>query len=311
LGDLVIRPAQVTWAAAVILFGSGIALALGIFAFSVPGADRTISIMAVVIGAWGIVTGTGLFGLRRWARISALIAGGLSAYVGFALTPMIPFFRIPVPPDLQEQITTGEATETAARIKTVLLVVFLLVGAVGLWWAYLFRSSKIKELFGSPATTGSRPFKFSVVGWYFVMNAILGILTLWQGVRHGPALMMAFGSLLVGWGALVVRALYTAVQLFLGVGLLRRTKQSRRFTVYYLLFECLNVIVFLLRPGREARIAAYHDMLSASRPSFDLYLSTASWSLYLRFASIEWAIFALITIWFLVRQNGAPDLAKS
>jgi hypothetical protein len=177
--------------------------------------------------------------------------------------------------------------------------------------AYLFRSSTIKELFGNSATIRSRPFKFSVVGWYFVINAAFGIWSLWQGVRQSPPVMMAFGSLLVGWSALVVRATYTAVQLFLGDGLLRRTEQNLRFAIYYLLFECLDVIVFLLRPGREARITAYHDMLAASHPTFGMYLSTASWSQYMRAASIEWAIFALITIWFLARHNNTPHHAKS
>jgi hypothetical protein len=307
----VIRSARVTWAAAAILFGSGAALAAGIFAFSIPGADRTISVIAVGIGAWGIVTATGLFGLWRWARISALIAGGLSAYVGFELTRLILFIHIPVPPNLGEQIPTEAAMEIAMQAKIVLMIVFLLVGAIGFWCAYLFSSSAIKELFGSPATTRSRPFKFSVVGWYLVISGILGIWALWQGVRHRPPSMMSFGSLLVGWSAFVVRALYTAVQLFLGGGLLRRTEQSRKFAIYYLLFECLDVVVFLLRPGREARIAAYHDMLTATRPSFDMYLSTASWSRYMRAASIEWAIFALIAIWFLVKQSDAPTLAKS
>jgi hypothetical protein len=307
----VIRPARIIWAAAVLLLESGIALALGIFALSIADADRTVSIIAVVTGVWGIVTGIGLLRLWRWARISALIVGGLSAYVGFALTPMIPFLQIPVPPDLHEQITTAEATEMAMQMKIVVMIVFLLSGAIGFWLAYLFSSSTIKELFGSSATTRSRPFKFSVVGWYFVINAITGIWSLWEGVRHRPSLMMEFGSLLVGWSALVVRASYTTVQLFLGGGLLRKREQIRKLTIYYLLFECLNVVVFLLRPGREVRIAAYHDMLAASRPTLHTYLSTTFWSQYMRAASIEWAIFALITIWFLARQNNMPDPAKS
>jgi hypothetical protein len=307
----VIRLGRIAWAAAVLLLESGIALALGIFVLSIADADRTVSIVAVVIGAWGIVTGIGLLRLWGWARISALIVGGLSAYVGFALTPMIPFLQFPIPPDLQEQITTEAATETEMRIKIVLIVVFLLFGAIGFWWAYLFSSSKIKERFGSSAVTRSRPFKFSVVGWYFTITAIFGIWSLRQGVQHTPPIMMKFGSLVVGWSALVFRASYAAVQLFLGGGLLRRGEQIRRFAIYYLLFECLNVVVFLLRPGREARITAYHNMLAASRPTFDMYLSAASWSHYMRAASIEWAIFALIAIWFLARQNSTPDSAKS
>jgi hypothetical protein len=303
--------ARIGLAAAVLLLGSVIALALGIFAFSLTDADRTVSIVAVVIGAWGIVTGIGLLRLWRWARISALIVGGFYAYVGFALTPMIPFFQIPVPPDLRDQITTQAATEAEMRIKIVLILVLLLFGAVGFWWVYLFSSSTTKERFGSSALTQSRPFTFFVVGWYFVITAIFGIWSLWQGVQHSPTIMMEFGWLLVGWSAFVVRASYAAVQLFLGSSLLRRGEQSRRFAIYYLLFECLDVIVFLLRSGREARIAVYHDMLSASRPTFDMYLSTVSWSRYMRAASIEWAIFALITIWFLVRQNDAPNPARS
>jgi hypothetical protein len=311
LKDFVIRSGKIAWAAAVILFGSGIALALGIFAFFVPGADRTVSIIAVVIGAFGIVTGIGLFARWRWARISALILSGLSAYVGFTVTPLIPFIQIPVPSDLGEQITKEAATETAMRIKILFLIVFLLVGAVGFWWAYLFENSATKELFGSSVAIRPRPFMFSVIGWYFVINAILGVFTLWDGVRHSPALMMDFGSLLVGWNALIVRASYTAVQLFLGSGLLRGKKQSRRFAIYFLLFVCLDVIVFFLRPGREARIAAYHGVLVASRPTFDMYFTTTFWSHYMKATSIEWSIFAVVTIWFLTRLNSTSDPAKS
>ena len=305
-----IRPAKITWAATVLLLGSGIALALGIFALSIPDADRTISIVAVAVGACGIVTGTGLFRLWCWARISALILGGLSAYVGLVLLAMIPFFEIPVPPNLQGQIATEAATKIAMEMKIALVIVFFLSGAIGSWWVYLFSSSSIKELFGSSTTTRSRPFKFSVVGWYFIMTAILGIWSLWQGVGHKPPILMEFGSLVIGWGALVVSASYIAVQLFLGTGLLRGRGKSRILAIYYLLFGCLDVIVFLLRPGREARISTYYAIFTASRPTFDMYLSKASWSQYMKTASIEWAIFALVAIWFLAGWSEKPDPAK-
>jgi hypothetical protein len=191
------------------------------------------------------------------------------------------------------------------------MIMFLLSGAVGFWLAHIFSSSTIKEVFGSSTTNRSRPFKYSVVGWYFVITSILGIWSLWQRVRHGPPVMMEFGSVLVGWSALVVMSSYAAVQLFLGSGLLRGKEQSRRFTIYYLLFECLDVLVFFLRPGRDARIGAYYDMLAAVRPTFNMYLSTASWSRYMKTASIEWAIFALVMAWFLARQNNSSIPAKS
>jgi hypothetical protein len=142
----VTRPAKITWAAAVLLFASGIASALGIFALSVPGADRTVSIIVIAIGVWGIAMGAGLFRLWRWARISALIAGGFSAYVGFTLTPMLFFIQVPVPPELSEQVTTEVATELAMTIKIAVVVAFLLFAAIGFWWAYLFSSRPIKEL---------------------------------------------------------------------------------------------------------------------------------------------------------------------
>ena len=297
------RPAKITWAAAALLFASGIASALGIFALSVPGADRTVSIVVLAIGVWGIAMGAGLFRLWRWARISALIAGGFSAYVGFTLMPMAFFTQVPVPPELSEQVTTEVSTEIAMRIKIAVIIALLLFAAIGFWWAYLFSSRPIKELFGDPTTGRARPFMFSVVGWYFVISAIFGMVSFWQGVRHGPPIRMEFGSLMIGWSAFVVTASYFVVQLFLGSGLLRGRELARKFAIYYLSFELLNIIVFFLRPGREARIIAYHDMLVASHPTFDMYFSSASWSHFMRVASMEWAIFALITIWFFARQN--------
>lgn len=305
------RPATITWAAAVFLFSGGIALALGLFAFSISGTDRAISIVVAAVGAWGIATGVGLFRLRRWARMSALIAGGLCAYAAFTFTPMIIFLQNSVPADLQENMTTEAAMAIAMQVKIVLIGVFLFFGAIGFWWAYLFSGSTIKELFGISPTTAWRPFKFSVVGWFFIMNAALATWSFWRGVRYGDPMIMELGSLLVGWSALVVIAAYVALQLFLGLGLLRSREQSRRLTIYYLLFECFNAIVFLLRPGREARISAYYDMRVASNPTFDMYLSSTSWSRFLSTASIEWAVFALVAIWFLAGQNNTPHHVKS
>ena len=175
-----IRPARITWAAALLLFASGIALALGIFAFFVPDADRAVSIVVTVGGVWGLVTGTGLLRLWRWARMSAVITGGLSTFVGLTLIPMIPFLQIPVPNDLQGQL----------RMKVVLIIVFLFFAVIGFWWAYLLSSSTIKELFGSSAMAHARPFTFTVVGWFFLINAILTGWSVYRGVRHGPLIMM-------------------------------------------------------------------------------------------------------------------------
>jgi hypothetical protein len=306
----VIRPARITWTAALLLFGGAIALALGTLAFFIPGEDRTISIMALVVGAWGIVTGTGLLRLWRWARISALITGGLAAYVGSMLTAMILFFHLPVPSDLREQLTMEAATEIVTKIKMILMIVLPLFAAAGFWWVYLFSDRTIKELFGSSAST--RPRAFTVVGGYFVMSALFGAWFLWQGVRQrGPLITMDFGSILVGSSALVARISYIVVQLFLGAGLLRRTGPGRKLAIYYLLFECLNITVFLLRPGREARIALYHDMIAASSPTLGTDLSSASLSGFMRVASIGWALFALIAIWFLARRSNPLDATNS
>jgi len=293
------RPARITWAAAVILIGSGIALTAGIVALPIPGEDRTISIAFVVAGTSGIITGIGILRLQRWARRFILIFSGLAAYFGSAVAPIVLSLRVPAPPEVPGQIPD----QVTIAMKVTFFAACLILTAVGVWWAYLFSRDTTKESFGTPTSVRSRPFSISVIGWYLVISGISSALSL-LSIRRNPA-MMAFGSVFTGWTAIVVFVLYSAVHLYLGIGLLRHRQQSRGLAMYYCLFQLLNVAVFFLRPDREDRVTAYHDLLVASGTALDTQFSPGSLSSFLRLVSIEGSVFALLALWFLAMHRNS------
>src|SRR5215469_4447811 len=87
----------------------------------------------VCLSIFGIITGIGLIYLRKWARISILIWGGVFAFfasIGIPFAFLLPKFSPPGSPQLPE------ATEIF--IQWMLVFIYGVPLVIGVWWLILF-----------------------------------------------------------------------------------------------------------------------------------------------------------------------------
>lgn len=292
------RPFQLTATAVIALIGCGVALAAGIIGLVAPNVDRSISIVFIVAGAWGMATGIGILRRWRWARISVLIFAGLIAYEGANFAPVLAFIRTPV--------RRGALPLEEPRL--LLFCIGIGVAAVGIWWIALFSGKRSKEFFGIPVTGDSTPVSLSIVGWYLVATGALGLLGL-RRIRHFPP-TMHLGFVMTGWLAIAASLLFSAIALYLGIGLLRQRRKSPRLAMFYALFLLLDNVIFLIRPDRNARVSAYNSARAVSMPTTVSRFSATALSHLLQLSSIEWGVLTLVAVWFLAVHMKAFAVAQ-
>jgi hypothetical protein len=285
----VTRPGKITPVAVIVLIGAVFLLICGAFALTTPKESRFISSMFLLIAAWGLATGVGVLWLQRWARLSVLLFVGLTGYLVASLAPLLMFFHMPTRPGVPN-LTDGART----------IIFFLSVLLVGtcLWCAYVLSTRASRESFGVSATL--RPFSITVIGWYLLMSGIFGMVAV-AAYRRSPR--MSFGFVFTGWSATTVTLFYAVVELYIGIGLLRRREQIRRLAIYYYLFQFFDVIVFYFRPDREAAVKTYYNARALFRAASATSLPVDALSQYLRLVSIEWCLFTLIALWFLAARK--------
>ena len=282
------QSAKITLVAVIVLLTGALALIIGAFALTIPKEDHAISVVVVVLGSWALATGVGILRFRRWARLSVLIFVGLTAYLSATFAPLIIVLR-PVRPGMPALTEEG---------RVAILTACMLLIIAGLWCARVLAMRPATELFGLPPA--KRSFAIAVIVWYLAMSGITGSLGLFR-IRHAP-IVMTFGFVLNGWSAFGALLFYSAADLSLAIGLLRRLEQSRRLAIYYGIFRLLDVAVFFLRPDREARLKTYYNARIFYNPAAAQF-SLDGLSRFMRLESIEWFVFTLMAVWFLVARK--------
>jgi hypothetical protein len=327
------RSAGVTAAAVVALVGSGCICLLSVLSLSgllalfrkgIPetplpqqGPISLVSSMGLAVffeiglAAWGILTALGLLRLKGWSRISILIfAGQLAVIAGFGgLIIMI----LPLP----ETRGTPENFTSILRISTALFWAAMLLIAV--WWLVLFtRKSVVAQFSGVPATatvpgdpaSGSigapaimspkprRPLTITIIAWFYVASVPLMIPSLLiSGARSMP--VPFFWTVLEGKNLLIYYALFGAVMLASGIGLLKNKAWAFWLTMGIQTFGLLNIAAVVLLPGREARWERFTESLSHSFPPETLDQSLSFLKTVMAISAAGGFIFALAVLWLL------------
>jgi hypothetical protein len=247
-----------------------------------------------VFAAWGIVTAAGILRLRNWARISILVMAGFSiACILFsAVMIMVVAPMMPQMPEMRSGI--------GAIVVAMFLVMAIPLG-ISIWWLVLFLRKSVRlqfaggevgpiaesvATFGASTTDGvpasgatdinqvqpragmslpatkTIPTSIIVIAVFLLIGAGFTGLTVPMAIQwHIPFLLM--GVLVSGGGVLVMVATMGALELILGIGLLRRRSWSLDGTVAFGVFGILNCLLFLVSPAR----AEYFRIALASYPS--------------------------------------------
>jgi len=233
---------------------------------------------------WGIVTAIGLFRLRRWARYSILIIGGLVAFFGLvSMLSMLAATMVsltPLPGATPSPLAPDQAHSVQVMTKVIFVVLALMYGgicSIGVWWLVYFNRKTARETFagrieelvvaGIPVTAsiavpGRRPILISVIAVLNLIGAGCILLSVFLPI---PAL--AFGFVLHGWGKLAIYVLYCCLQTAVGVGLWRMQEWGRRLTFGLLALGLVQSAFYALQPSLVLRYSAEINKLISPVPS--------------------------------------------
>jgi hypothetical protein len=295
------RPVGVTVSAIVAILGSILSLVMAVLMVSSLFMDVTATqppntrpiviataVMFAVFGVLGLWTSVGLFRLRQWARTSTLVfAGVLAVTYGLGLLVMT---VMPLPSDV--------SASTSHTVRLVMVAITGIPFAIGVWWLFQFNRPSTKAAFASPIpeTPSLRPLSITIIGWFGIIG---GASCLFSIMARLPAFL--FGMTINGWIAGVIYALFGALSLYIGKGLLDLRERARVLAIGWYMLGFLHMSIVTLVPSVRQRMVELQQTFGPEQKTpmpFDqgiLVNVTFAFS----------AILIAVTIWFLVRNRPA------
>jgi hypothetical protein len=283
------RSAGVTVAAIFLLAGSAFMLLctllgiVGMFWASTAAPQgsfpRQLLIFALVgdafvlcMQAFGIATAIGLLRLRNWARITTIVFAGFTIAISMLYTIIFLLIPLPTAPNLPPQFSM------MFRAGSTALGLFFL--AIGVWWLVLFTRRSVRAQFQSapapiptelPASVPTGEFAAPAVapplpppprrpGRVPAVIIVVAILLfasvpsmLMIPFMHFPAFFL--GKVLYGRAGELFYFAYLAINLTLGISLLRLKQWSLPATIAVYAFGVLNSLPMFLPGIRSAYFA--------------------------------------------------------
>lgn len=294
------RPPGVTASAILAIVGSILALlfaAFGIASLFVetprpqpPNTGPVVIAGALMMAGFavaGIGTGIGVFRLRPWARRSILIfAGFLAAGCIFALLATM---TVPVPPDISTD---------ASQLRLIAAIMFGAPIAIAVWWLIQFNTQSTKAAFASSVAepASPRPISITVIAW---MTIVGGASTLVGIFARSPAFL--FGAIFQGWAAGIIYAVFGALTLYIGKGLLELQEEARILGIGWFAFSLVHTGLMALMPSLRQRMFEMQQALAPQDPRVNL----ADLGMMPIVMLGMGLIVSVASIWFLIRHRAA------
>ena len=234
--------------------------------------------LMMCLSLFGMATGIGLFYLRHWARISVLIWGGVSVFVGLlgiSIVLLMSFSPTPPAPDWPP--------EGMQAVRWILLMVYGLPLLIGIWWLVLFNRQTVKTQFGGPTVAvavdlpqkPACPLAISVLAWFYI-TSILNLLFLPFLPFRVP--IFVFGRVLPGRVGLTVLILSFLAFFLAGIGLLKLKPWSYSLTLGLQLFWLASTVVTVLGPNYNSAMDSFMKEMQATLHLPETQFSPANFS---------------------------------
>jgi hypothetical protein len=299
-----------------------------------PAAFKAFFLLAPLVyilpAIWGICSGVGLLQLKNWARISVIVFAAFLVVTGLC-AGLVSLALIVMPPP-----RSSELDLRALTIGRIFMAISAVVEvSIGVWWLVFFNVAKTRAQFQRPvlpwtavAPTGlptppppgpanqtaspltpiqpasRRPLSITIIACYLLLGAAFFPINL---AMHAPAAL--FTKLLIGWAAVVYWLVLGAVQVYLGVGLLRLRPASRLVAMAYLVFALLNSVVFFFAPGGRDRLLQLIQMqhslfpwMNASQSSYPLRIDPTP---FIMIGAVFGAGVVVVILYFLFQSREA------
>jgi hypothetical protein len=246
------------------------------------------SLMFVAFACLGFWTAVGLFRLDPWARTSILVFAGFLA-AGSAFT-LLMIMILPLPANM--------SAVTGHTIRRVMIGVLGIPMLIAIWWLIQFNRQSTKAAFASsiagPASV--RPLSITIIAFGCILG---GVSFLFAILARVPAYL--FGMSFNTWIAGVIYAIFAALSMFIGKGLLELREETRILAIGWCGFWLVHgSLVTLVPPLRQRMLELQLATLAKENTPmpFDPGLLTN-----LSFAFT--VILAAGAIWFLIRNRAA------
>jgi hypothetical protein len=234
-----------------------------------------IGVLTLLISGFCVWTVVGLFRVRKWARISILILGGLVAL--FALLGALSSVVAALGQSMVPQSSPGLPPGTMKIVLLGTAAFYFCVGLIGVWWLVYFNLRRVRAVFtaygalrrngvASPPSMWIDPNvqRHSAIGILVNCLAALYILGAVSGLvcafLHLPLFFL--GHIFHGTPAALFLLITSAIGIGIATGLVRRMKVA---WIAALVFNALGVIseLALVVPANRAAIGSYQQEIFA------------------------------------------------
>jgi len=236
------------------------------------------AMLMICVSFFGFATGIGLLRLKNWARISAIVWSSFCVFFGvtgifFAL--LMPFGQMP-----------NQATAPAGVLswmRPLLLILYGVPLAVGVWWLILFTRKNIKAKFAAETASSSLtaelrprcPVAITVIAWFFIGSAANVVPVPFVPFRIP---LILFGYIIPGVSGTFFLILSGLLLLVAGIGLLKLQRWCYPFTIALQLLFLTNGVLTVLSPNFDGILAT---IVSQTNNAFHL-MTSSSYSYFLR-----------------------------
>ena len=287
------------------------------------------SLFYILPAIWGIASGIGLLRLRNWARVSAIVFAVLliliSAFSGLMLLVM-PAFPTP----------SGSDAAIMASVRVAIGLFWLGLLGVGVWWLVFLNRAGVKAQFVKPASLlvstqspppvpgayaqaesalivavgPERPLSLTIIAWIVLLGCAFIPFSL---AMRAPMFLLT--KVITGWGAAAYCLVALAVQLYVGIGLLRLKPLARQVGVWYYIALMVNALVFYFVPGGKARFAAFFEAQEKMFPWMSWMRHQPGFVFdplpFMYFGACVGIIVMAIPIYFLITRKAAFEKAAA
>jgi uncharacterized membrane protein (DUF2068 family) len=271
-----------------------------------------IGVFFIALAVWGIVTAVGLIRLRRWARYSILIIGGLLAFFSLiSLLVTLLMMLVPLPMPANVDASQAHTAQAVTRIMFgVMALVHTIVCAIGVSWLVYFNRRKVREVFINATgrvLESRRPILISVIAVLNLIGAGSCLLVLFLPM---PALI--FGWMIDGWGKVALYLVFAALTALVGVGLWQLKEWGRLLAMAMQALGLVNTAVYLVRPSLVLRYSMeIQQKLTPMQPQTPEPFQSSIYRISFSFAILLYIAIAAILIYYRKAFQSPAELSQN
>ena len=225
-----------------------------------PSAKPPAIAMMCLLGGlaiFGIFTSVGVVRLKKWARVSMLVWGGLMAAFCGVILVFTAFVPLPETP--------ANASVSLPFSRILISVLYGIPFLIGIWWLILFNQTAVKEQFLAVAPDDGQivaapqprcPLPLAILAGFSVFSAGFSLLL---PFTNFPVNMILFGYRFQGLVGVVLFYLSAGLLLVGATGMLRLKRWSYPLVLGQYFFWMASGTITLVSPNYDRNL---HEIMS-------------------------------------------------